>query len=127
MSNVFKKEKEISKQLNNLQISKSHSIRALLTGLVFGVVIMIIPILICINLFLIYQLVPFLVVLLGIFIEIMAVLCFYFNFEALKNYDNRVKEINTKYLLIFNSIVIAIILTIVIIVTLILLTVFKVI
>ena len=54
-------------------------------------------------------------------------LALYFNYEAMKMYDERVKDINTKYLVLIDTIYAAIMLLIIMVVVIIVLISFKII
>lgn len=107
---IIKKYKEIENEIEELNLSKKIKIKSTLTGLLFGFVIMLIPILICINLFIIYHLVPLLIFLIMIFLTIFSALSFYFYYEALKVYEEKIKKINTKFLILIDTAILFIIL-----------------
>lgn len=113
---IIKKYKEIENEIEELNLSKKIKIKSTLTGLLFGFVIMLIPILICINLFIIYHLVPLLIFLIMIFLTIFSALSFYFYYEALKVYEEKIKKINTKFLIFIDTAILFIILCIIMIV-----------
>lgn len=93
---LIKDAKIISKEIEELKINKLFIVKSTLTGVAFGTVIMLIPLLICFNLLLIYSLVPLLIVIISFFIFVMLTLIEHFYYEALMIYDNRVKNINLK-------------------------------
>lgn len=127
MMKFLAKEKEILNELKDLEISKSIKIRSMLTGLLFGAVIVLLPILICVNLLLFYDYVYLLIGLITLFMIAFSALALYFNYEAMKMYDERVKNINTKYLVLIDSIYAAIMLLIIMVVVIIVLISFKII
>lgn len=88
--------KMISKEIKELKIRKLFLVKSSLTGVAFGTIIMLIPLLICFNLLLIYSLVPLMIVLISFFVFVMLTLIEHFYYEALMIYDPRVKNINLK-------------------------------
>ena len=127
MMKFLAKEKEILNELKELNIPKSIKIRSFLTGLLFGAVIVLLPILICVILFLFYDYVYLLIGLITLFLIIFSALTLYFNYEAMKMYDCRVKSINTKYLVLIDTIYAAIMLLIIMVVVIIVLISYKII
>lgn len=95
-------------KFKELRVKRTVKIRAMLTGFLFAFVLFLIPFLAVINLFLFYIYIPLLIAILTILCILMGFSYYYFFFEALKNYDSRAKDINTRKLVLYNGVMLSI-------------------